>query len=493
MFYPKNLIISFLSCCLFSLNNSLFFSVKAQEISPFSRKEICSQDFPENIDTLLHKPARLREKWGIVVKKLDNGKILYHLNSNQYFIPASNTKLFTTASILFQLDHNFQIKTPIYLQEEKPNKFKLIIEGKGDPSLSKSKLATIVHELKKKNIHQIHELILVDHYLPEPPLNYSWEFSDLYYYYAVPVNSLILEDNTVKLTLKPSQINDSVFIEWSDELAGKQWQIDNQGKTAIADSEYNISLNPSFLDRKLTIKGTLASNAEPDHWLLSIPQPTDYFRDVLIEQFTQNNIIISTTKLISYNDYQFSLLFKNKELLLEFNSPNLQELINITNQNSDNLYAEVLFKYLALNNNSIKSGKSLTEILNNRGISPDSYQFKDGSGLSRQNLVTPTALITLLEVMNDSQYAEIFRNSLAIAGVNGSLKNRFKDTKIANNLYAKTGTLSGVSALSGYLLRDNYDDLVFTIIVNNSTDSSASLRKVMDEIILMLGDLKECQ
>ena len=157
------------------------------------------------------------------------------------------------------------------------------------------------------------------------------------------------------------------------------------------------------------------------------------------------------------------------------------------------MYAEVLFKYLAVENKDLNSSESLTKILNSQGISNDSYQLKDGSGLSRQNLVTPTALVSLLEMINNSKYNEIFRNSLTVAGVNGTLKNRFKDSKIANNLYGKTGTLSGVSTLSGYLMRDNYDDLVFTIIVNNSTDGAKSLRKVIDEIVVMLGDLEECK
>ena len=478
---------------LFSLNIFAISTINAQESVSISQQKICIQDLPSKIDNLLQKPTRSQEQWGIIIKKLDSNQILYQLNSNQYFIPASNSKLFTTAAVLLTLGQDFKIKTPVYTQGEKTRLSRLIVEGKGDPSLKKKQLETIALELKKKNINHIQELILVDNYLPEPNINYSWEFSDIYYYYAVPINSLIIEDNTVTLTLKPSQINDDVLIEWSDAIAGKQWQVENQGKTASKDSAYNISLNPSLLGTKLTIKGTLASNAEPDNWWLSIPQPADYFRDVLLEQLAQHNITISSTKLLSYSDYQSNLSLKNKELLLEFNSPNLTELITVTNQNSDNLYAEVLFKYLAVENKDLNSSESLTKILNSQGISNDSYQLKDGSGLSRQNLVTPTALVSLLEMINDSQYNEIFRNSLTVAGVNGTLKNRFKDSKIANNLYGKTGTLSGVSTLSGYLMRDNYDDLVFTVIVNNSTDGAKSLRKVIDEIVVMLGDLEECK
>jgi len=130
--------------------------------------------------------------------------------------------------------------------------------------------------------------------------------------------------------------------------------------------------------------------------------------------------------------------------------------------------------------------------MTNLGISPNDYKLKDGSGLSRHNLITPQALVTLLKLMNNSKYQEIFLNSLSIAGENGTLKNRFQNTNIANNLYGKTGTLSGISALSGYLKTDNYGNLVLTIMVNQSSANSGVLRNTIDEIILLLGQLNKC-
>ena len=477
---------------LVGLNGSAIITVNAQESTFLQDKKICSSDLSTQIDTILSKPERLSENWGILIEKLDNKQILYQLNSNKYFIPASNTKLFTTASVLVKLGEYFNIKTPIYIQGLKPTIETLIIEGKGDPSLKKEQLETISKELKNQGIHSIRQLVLVDDYLPESVINYSWEFSDVFYYYAVPVNSLILEENTVTLTLNPSQISDRVLTKWSDELAGKQWLINNQGITAQKDSEYNIDLNPSLLEPKLTITGTLASNAEDDNWWLSIPQPAQYFHDVLRQSLTNNNIRVFSSQIIPYKEYKSQPYFTKKKVLLEFNSPSLKELITLTNQESNNLYAEVLFKYLALEEESLNPSESLTKVLTDLGIDSDSYQLKDGSGLSRQNLVTPTALISLLKLMNDSRYSDIFRNSLTVAGVNGTLKNRFKDTNIAHNLLGKTGSLSGVSALSGYLALENYDDLVFTIIVNQSTADTKSLRKTIDEIVLTLGKLDRC-
>ncbi len=481
---------------LFSLNSIFLLTpttINAQEsIVSNNLEKICVTDLPRQIEKILNQPERLAENWGILIKELDSDRVLYELNSNKYFIPASNTKLLTTASALLKLKPDFQITTPVYIQREKNTLNTLIIEGKGDPTFKKENLVTLAQTLQKQGINKIDNLILVDNYLPLPANNYSWEFSDLFYYYAVPVNSLILEDNVVTLTVNPSLVNNRVLIKWSDEIAGKQWQIDNQGITANYDSEYNLSFKPSLLEPKITIEGTLASNETDDNWLLSIPYPDRYFRDVLLITLASYDITVLNSQILKYDEYREDESLANKQLLLEFTSPNLDELITIVNQKSDNLYAEVLFKYLAVDTDSLNPAISLSETLTDLGLEAQDYQLKDGSGLSRQNLVKLKALVSVLKLMNQSKHQQTFRDSLTIAGVNGTLKNRFKDTSIVNNLQGKTGSLTGVSALSGYLTPPNYDELVFSIIVNQSTDSSKVLRKTIDDIVLTMGKLSSC-
>ena len=120
--------------------------------------------------------------------------------------------------------------------------------------------------------------------------------------------------------------------------------------------------------------------------------------------------------------------------------------------------------------------------------------MKDGSGLSRQNLVTPQSLVALLRLMEKTNYGNTFRNSLSLAGVNGTLKNRFQnDDNIKGNLWAKTGSLTGVSALSGYLYPNGKDRLIFSIIVNNSQSNSKDLRDTIDKLVKTLGNLEDCE
>ena len=177
------------------------------------------------------------------------------------------------------------------------------------------------------------------------------------------------------------------------------------------------------------------------------------------------------------------------KLLLEISSSTIQELITETNQESNNLYAEALLNLIQENHNSLDS---LKNILTKLGLDPNSYVLKDGSGLSRQNLVSPAVFVQLLTAMAQSTHGESYRKSLAIAAETGTLKGRFQDTAVAGKLHAKTGTLSGSSSLSGYLDNPNFQPLVFSILVNNSEQASPFLRKAIDSIIILLSQLKKC-
>ena len=192
-------------------------------------------------------------------------------------------------------------------------------------------------------------------------------------------------------------------------------------------------------------------------------------------------------------------------------SPKLAELIKETNRESNNLYAEVLLRLLGKVTGNMPVLQTLTgkmpvpqedtsEIglkelktaLTQLGVNPNSYKLADGSGLSRHNLISPEALVQTLRLMANSPTASVYRASLPVAGESGTLKNRLISTPNRVILQAKTGTLSGVSALSGYIEVPNYEPLVFSIIVNQSDQSAAKVRSATDEIVLLLNRLRRC-
>ena len=179
-------------------------------------------------------------------------------------------------------------------------------------------------------------------------------------------------------------------------------------------------------------------------------------------------------------------------------SPPLRELITETNQQSNNLYAEALLRSLGVtdketNESTATAGREqIRTILTELGVEPESYVLADGSGLSRHNLVSPTAIVQLLQAIAQTPMAQSYRNSLAVAGVEGTLQQRFENTPAQSRVYAKTGTMTGVSGLSGYVYVPDYQPLVFSIMVNQSNQSVDTIRQAIDEIVVLLTRLRSC-
>ncbi|MEM7595188.1 MAG: D-alanyl-D-alanine carboxypeptidase/D-alanyl-D-alanine-endopeptidase, partial [Cyanobacteria bacterium P01_A01_bin.83] len=178
--------------------------------------------------------------------------------------------------------------------------------------------------------------------------------------------------------------------------------------------------------------------------------------------------------------------------LIAFDSLPMEQILEEINQESNNLYAEAVGKLLAKKLNSETPIEAIKSSLDTIGINPDEYVLIDVSGLSRQNLITPQALIAILRTMSQLPEGISYRQTLALAGTNGTLKNRFVNSPVADNLWAKTGTLTGVGSLSGYLINGQDTDLVLSILVNNSELKSNKIRQAIDQIIVILNQYSKC-
>jgi serine-type D-Ala-D-Ala carboxypeptidase/endopeptidase (penicillin-binding protein 4) len=298
---------------------------------------------------------------------------------------------------------------------------------------------------------------------------------------------LILNENSVTLTLLPRQVDEAVKLEWSDAIAARQWQVNDLTKTAPEATDNSIEISGNFGSDELTIEGELAIDSDSDSWDLAIVNPERYFLESLLNVLVAEGIQAQKGTIVKNLPEKLS----EKELAFIESEP-LALLIQKTNQESNNLYAEALLKILDSESNDKTGIEAIAQQLTSLGINPDSYSLADGSGLSRHNLVSPEAIVQTLTLMAKTPEAKTYRDSLAIAGVNGTLEGRFKDTLAEGNLQAKTGTLSGNSALSGYLTVPNYRPLVFSIIVNQSDLPISNLRTAIDEIVVLLTRLKSC-
>lgn len=448
-------------------------------------EEICPVDLDSAIENVIKRPEFERSRWGIAVQTLDSEEQLYSLEAEKYFTVASNLKLFTTAAALRQLGSDFRLRTIVYGTGKAPNLDSLRIVGSGDPSLTTEKLQQLAKKLKDQGVNHISQLIVEESSFLEPVLNTSWEWSDLWFYYAPSVNSLILNENAVILNLIPQPESKTVKLEWSDDLAASQWRVNPQIIIDFSETNQRLQFENKFTSNNLDLRGKLGENRDYIY-ALSIPDPTLYFAESWHNILIQEGISIEEKVIIRESLNQIS-----EPELISIESLPLSELINKANQDSNNLYAEALLRILGRENN-LTGVEAITNIIEELGVNENSFKLVDGSGLSRQSLVSPQSLVQLLTLIAQTEQGQIYRASLATAGVNGTLQGRFQDTDIKGNLQAKTGTLTGVSALSGYLDVPNYQPLVVSIIINNSPLSGTQQREAIDEIIKLLFRVRKC-
>ncbi len=486
---------------------------------------LCPADLPIAIAAITERPDLARSRWGILVQTLNSGRTLYALEAQQYFTPASNAKLLTTAAALHQLGAQYRIRTSVYGTQASPKLEALWVVGRGDPSLKTAQLRELARQLEGQGIRQVQQLLVAEEDGQISGINPTWEWEDVQYYYGTAISPLILNGNAVTLTLTPQQLGQPVQLNWDDPIAARQWRTDNRAVTAAPGTPYSVAVSGVLGQSVLHIRGELAADAEPDPWGLAILDPTRYFLDTFRQVLALEGIDVIPFG-IKLGTFEFLKLPAGKTAQIQnpkskiqngirqvkanvlppidstltelaaVESPPLAVLVEEVNQSSNNLYAEALLHVLGAEvkgEATFEAGlaalkKTLTEL----GVDSQSYALADGSGLSRHNLVSPEAIAQTLQLMARSPEAAVYQASLPVAGMTGTLKNRFRDTAVRGQLRAKTGTLTGVSALSGYLEVPNYQPLVFSILVNQSERSVATLRRAIDEIVVLLTRLRTC-
>ena len=447
----------------------------------------CNRNLETAIARVINRPKLARSRWGIEVQTMA-GESIYSLEGDKFFNPASTAKLLVSAAGLLELGADYRLKTPIYSVGDAPVLTSLRIKGKGDPTISSQSLKNIVHQLQAQGIERIENLIIDDSYLAPPAINPTWEWVDVHSYFATAVNSTILNENTATLTLLPQEIGQPVKFFWNDAIAASQWQVINQAKTGEADIKYAIEIDGDLGKPLLKLRGELAVNERLDVWDLAVVDPAHYFLESLRSHLLEAGITVTKGTVVDSETN-----FTDTELTAIY-APPLQQILAEINQKSNNLYAEVLGKILARELNQKTAVEAINQSLEQIGIAPEEYFLVDASGLSRQNLVSPQTLVKLLRAMSQlpNREAESYHQSLALAGTNGTLKRRFVDTSLQGNLAAKTGTLTGVGALAGYLPTQQGETLVFSIIVNNSELKHREIRQAIDDIIAIVNQFQKC-
>ncbi|WP_404785816.1 D-alanyl-D-alanine carboxypeptidase/D-alanyl-D-alanine-endopeptidase [Altericista sp. CCNU0014] len=457
-----------------------------------SAQSLCPTQLGPAIETILQQPSLRSSYWGILVQDLDSGTTPYARNPDQLFLPASNAKLLTTAAALAALTPQFQRQTPFLAIGQPPTLETLRVVGQGDPSLSEKQLEQVAIALQAKGVRSIGTLIGDDSLFSGNPIEPSWAWEDLQGGDGLPINSLMLNGNVFSMQLTPQQLGQPVRSQWLS--AGVPSNTIVQNRTLTVGASVPESIETIWEGDRLVVKAQLRSGSPSETIDVPITNPGMHFLERLrtilgARQIQVRRVSLTTTASPQPQAFPIaSIAF-----------PSLSALMAEINQNSNNFYAEAALRLLA---NSTPRDPSqptaqkglavLTQTLTRLGVDANGYRLIDGSGLSRKNLVSPRAIVQVLRAMAQPRYRD-FRASLSVAGQSGTLRRRFSSTAVQGRLWGKTGTLQGISALSGYLDRPGASTVAFSILANHSTQPNPVLQQAVDRVALAIAQLKPCQ
>ncbi|WP_416674008.1 D-alanyl-D-alanine carboxypeptidase/D-alanyl-D-alanine endopeptidase [Egbenema bharatensis] len=457
---------------------------------------LCPADLEDAIEAITTREEFRRGHWGILVQTEDQ-QTLYAQNAERLFIPASNAKLLTSAAILETLGADFRIRTSVYQLGSQSGETVLRIAGRGDPSLTDQDLRDLAQQLRDRGITRIDLLMGDDSYFQGDATNPTWEWEDVQAGYGTPVNSLILNENAIGLTLTPQAVGQPLRVDWMDAAETAQWQVVNRSVTVDPEAPEFVRVGRDLNQNVLYVEGQLRAGAELERAWVSVPQPAQRFMQRFGEILAIQGIQVQQSLITN------SPVTNGGAEIAAVESPPLAELLMEANQESVNLYAESLLRILGVqasasdptweDKTALAAGIEAVEtVLTQLGVNSEGYALADGSGLSRRNLISPEATVQTLQAMIRSVHAPLYRSSLPVAGVSGTLQNRFQNTPIQGRLQAKTGALTNAIALSGYLEPINYPALVFSITVNQYNQPLGRVQQSMDEIVETLGQLTSC-
>ena len=456
---------------------------------------LCPAQLGRAITLITSRSSLAGVRWGILVQRLGTGtdrQTLFARNASKLFIPASNNKLLTTAAALKALGAQYRFHTAVYGSSNQTNPTTLRIVGHGDPSLTTAQLAALAQQLKQQGIQQVGQLIGDDTYFRGAASNPYWDKDDALEGYGAPVNSLMLNQNGIGMTLFPQRVGQPLQVQWDDPTDANTWRLSNQTTTVSAQEGEYVDAVRAPDQWLIRVTGQLRAGSEAEPIAVSIPNPGNYLIDKFRTALTNANITVQSATVVKATPAP-----PGEPELAAVESAPLAQLLIETNRESNNTYAEALLKTLGATQTPSQDATAggiaaVKATLTPLGVNAAGYSMVDGSGLASRNRVSPEALVQTLQAMAQLPTAAVYRNSLSVAGSSGTLKNRFRNTPAQGRLQAKTGTISGVVSLSGYLAPPNYPNVVLSILTNASGTPATTVRGAVDDIVLVLTRLRSC-
>jgi serine-type D-Ala-D-Ala carboxypeptidase/endopeptidase (penicillin-binding protein 4) len=467
------------------------------------------------IAEVLDKPELAPAMVGIKVTSLETGRILFEENGSKLLRPASNMKLYTVAAALDRLSPDYRFVTSVFAAGP-PDAAGILhgdltIYGRGDPSIAArfnggdyfKGLNELASQIAAAGVKRVEgDLVGDETYFTGPRYGSGWNWEDLQWWYGAEVSALTVNDNALDLIVKPgSAVGVPAVITTGppDPLLA----IVNRVVTGAKGSKRELTLYRGLGADALEIHGSIPLDDRGYAAGVGISHPGLLFVYLLRSSLAQRGVIFTgksrTVPAPAYANGPGASRPAGSVEIASMKSPPLSLIAAQTLKPSQNLYTELILRTLGrvvppppgssdTTRTSEDAGIEIVKtFLKEAGVNTSGLALTDGSGLSRNDMITAEASVQLLTYMGRHRYSGVFREALPIAGVDGTLRNRMKGTPAENNVRAKTGSLSSAASLAGYLTTAGGENLVFSIMVNNYPVDTDVRSLCIDPITVLLA------
>ncbi len=464
------------------------------------------------IDAVLLAPKFSDASWSAHVIDSATKTTIYSRNADKNLVPASNVKLYTTAAALEHLGPDYTFETTLYLSGVVSGDTlvgDLVVRGSGDPTLSAryiddplAPLVTWADSLVEAGIRVVlGDVVGDDGLFTDPLLGSGWMWDDEDSYDSAQISALSILDNCALITVSPTHVGEPADVAWKPKTS--YVTVINDSKTVNASSRGK--------NRLTRLRGTndiLVSSAVPMDTVyrderITVDQPAAYFAHLLKEVLWERGVEVvglprSVDSILRKPDYTSTTMRR----LASYTSPPLASIVRQVNKESENLDAELLLRAVGVDRkqrDSLEDGETqygllaIRETLARAGADTSRFTLVDGSGLSRYDLLSASVTAALLEYMlrhPDTVVSNAFFESLPVGGYDGTLKRRYPiPSRARGRVFAKTGTMTAISSLSGYVNSDSGRQFVFSLMSNNYSVPTDSIRAAQDAIVTLLTQL----
>jgi D-alanyl-D-alanine carboxypeptidase/D-alanyl-D-alanine-endopeptidase (penicillin-binding protein 4) len=467
-----------------------------------------------------------RGYWGILIADRDTGETLYSKNEDHFFTPASNAKIFTTALALATLGPDFRFRTTLEskgaLGSDGSLGGDLLLVGRGDPDLSNRKfpydkksdtdgpvdkiLGEMADAAVAKGLKEIDgDVVGDDSYFPYDPYPEGWSVGDLFFRFGAPVSAIAFNDNTFSVEMRPgANLGVAPAVTVEPAAAADTFGVELEMVSSGDKSDFAVVRQPGT--NFLLLRGTISPGHAPMRVDLAMPDPVKTAAGELKGLLEARGVRVTggirvehgaPPRTTANGDPIWTPIDRaaaagNSTVFADHLSQPLIEVVRITNKVSQNLHAELLLRTVGhekLGTGSTAAGlKAENDFLKAAGIADGDVLLADGSGLSRDDLVTPRAVVALLKYAVKQPWGAAFFSTLPVSGVDGTLENRMKNSVATGLIEAKTGAADHARGLSGYATTRGGEYLVFSIFVNNNAQHGTDATGTLDAIATAMSE-----